>query len=73
MSEAGFFFCLGGWCGEWRRGVVLEEEDEEEEGVGVPVAALRKNRLMEVWEDMVVVVLCCCLCAAGGTGRLVEQ
>jgi hypothetical protein len=41
---------LGGWCGEWRRGVVLEEEEEveEEEGVGVPVAALRKKRLMEV-------------------------
>lgn len=34
--------------------VLEEEEDEEldEEGFGAPVAALRKKRLMEVWEDI---------------------
>lgn len=66
-SEAGFFFRLGGWCGEWRRGVVLEKEEEEEldeeEGVGVPVAALRKKRLMEVWEDIFGVIVLLRMCA----------
>lgn len=46
--------------------MVLEKEEEEldeEEGVGVPVAALRKKRLMEVWEDIFGVIVLLRMCA----------